>query len=71
MALIKANYSDFTVDMGDETLAKEFAGQLTVTKEELVAALNTEGKVVAALFGKILKLRARAQAALIERVTLE
>ena len=67
MALMKREYSNWTVDLGDESIKAEMGEQLKVTDAELSAAINMEN-VTDVLFARILKNRSKAHQMLLDRV---
>lgn len=67
MALMKREYSNWTVDLGDESIKAEMSEQLKVTDAELSAAINMEN-VTDVLFARILKNRSKAHQMLLDRV---
>lgn len=67
MALMKREYNNWTVDLGDESIKAEMGEQLKVTDAELSAAINMEN-VTDVLFARILKNRSKAHQMLLDRV---
>jgi hypothetical protein len=69
MALIKKSQYGlgWDVDLGDPSIKAEMGDQLTVSNEELAAAINMEN-VTDKLFSRVLKNRSKAHQALLDRV---
>ena len=71
MALIKKGSSygsgSYEIDLGDPNIKAEMGEQLTITDNELLAAINMEN-VTDKLFARVLKNRSKAHQTLLEKV---